>query len=71
MQTAKTDQTGRMTRLICVFAGRTCHFVGFVMRWLICPFTDNMLFNRFPGPDKRHLGKQSVDQDKMQNGMCA
>ena len=35
MRTAKTDQTGRMTRLIQVFAGRTCHFVGFVMRRLI------------------------------------
>ena len=28
------DQTGRMPRLIWVFAGHTCHFVGFVMRWL-------------------------------------
>ena len=28
------DQTGRMPRLIWVFAGRKCHFVGFVMRWL-------------------------------------
>ena len=28
-----SDQTG-MPRLICVFAGRTCHFVGFVMRRL-------------------------------------
>ena len=26
-----SDQTGRMPRLICVFAVRTCHFVGFVM----------------------------------------
>ena len=25
------DQTGRMPRLIWVFTGRTCHFVGFVM----------------------------------------
>ena len=32
--TPKTDQTGRMPRLIWVFAGRTTHFVGFVMRWL-------------------------------------
>ena len=31
-----SDQTGWMPRLIRVFAGRTCHFVGFVMRWLIC-----------------------------------
>ena len=30
-----SDQTGRMPRLISVFAGRTCHFVGFVMRRLI------------------------------------
>ena len=30
-----SDQIGRMPRLIWVFAGRTCHFVGFVMRWLI------------------------------------
>ena len=34
MRTAKTDQTGRMPRLIWVFAGRTCHFLGFVMRQL-------------------------------------
>ena len=30
-RTAKTDQTGRTPRLIWVFAGRTCHFVGFVI----------------------------------------
>ena len=30
-----SDQTGRMPRLIWVFAGRTCHFVGFIMRRLI------------------------------------
>ena len=29
-----SDQTGRMPRLIWVFAGRTGHFVGFVMKWL-------------------------------------
>ena len=33
MWAAKTDQTGQMLRLI--FDGRTSHFVGFVMRWLI------------------------------------
>ena len=31
MRTAKTDQTGRMPRLLWVFAGRTGHFVGFVV----------------------------------------
>ena len=30
MRTAKTDQTGQMPRLICVFALRISHFVGFV-----------------------------------------
>ena len=35
MQTAKTDQTVRMPRLIRVFDGCTGHFVGFVMLWLI------------------------------------
>ena len=30
-----SDQTGRMPRLTRVFAGLTCHFVGFVTRWLI------------------------------------
>ena len=29
-----SDQTGRTPRLIWVFAGRTCHVVGFVMRRL-------------------------------------
>ena len=33
---AKTDQTGWMPRLIWVFTGHTCHFVGFVVRRLIC-----------------------------------
>ena len=36
-QIVKTDQTGwmpRLPRLIWVFAGRTDHFVGFVMLWL-------------------------------------
>ena len=28
-------QTGRMPRLIIVFAGRTCHFVDFLVTWLI------------------------------------
>ena len=35
MRTAKTDQSGRMPRLIWGFAGRTGHFVGFVVLRLI------------------------------------
>ena len=34
-QSEDSYQTGRMPRLIWVFAGRTCHFVGFVMMRLI------------------------------------
>ena len=30
-----SDQTGRMPRLICVFAGHNGHFVGFVIRRLM------------------------------------
>ena len=30
----ESDQTGQIPKLICVFAGHTCHFVGFVMCWL-------------------------------------
>ena len=37
-QRKDSDQTGRMPRLIWVFAWRICHFVGFVMRWSICVF---------------------------------
>ena len=33
-----SDQTGWMPRLIWVFAGRTCHFVGFVTRRLKCHY---------------------------------
>ena len=29
-----SDQTGRMPRLIGIFAGRTGHFVGFVLKRL-------------------------------------
>ena len=29
-----SDQTGQMPRLTWVFAGRTGHFIGFVMLWL-------------------------------------
>ena len=28
-----SNQTGRTPRLVWVFAGRTCHFVGLVVRW--------------------------------------
>ena len=39
-----SDHTGRMLRLIRVFTGRTSHFVGFVMRWLIWTTVLSMIF---------------------------
>ena len=45
-----SDQTGRMPKLIWVFAGRS-HFVGFVMRRLICPIE--------PSKDRPHIWLQS------------
>ena len=35
MRTVKTDQPGRIPRLIRVFFGCTGDFVGFVVLWLI------------------------------------
>ena len=44
-----SDQTGQMPRLIPVFAGRTCYFVGFVMRRLnVFYFYSNALTRSFP-----------------------
>ena len=60
VQREDSDQTGRMPRLIWVFAGRTCHFVGFVMRQfklkssflLYCTiYVVYMTSCRFLGPD--------------------
>ena len=45
--TAKNDQSGQMPRPIRVFAGRTGHFVGFIMRRLIS-------FCAFEGPLPTH-----------------
>ena len=40
MQTAKTDQTGQIPRLIQIFSRRTGHFVGFVMMRLSYVFEE-------------------------------
>ena len=39
-----SDQTGRIPRRIWVFAGRTRHFVGIVMRWLTWDFANHTGF---------------------------
>ena len=56
----KTDQTRQMPMLIRVFAGRTYHFVGFVMRRLIwfCSVNSNCSLGGLPG----YLG---IDQLEM------
>ena len=46
-----SNQTGRMPRLIWAFVGRTCHFVGFVVRWLMsfrfyCAWPISYLYSR-------------------------
>ena len=42
-----SDQTGLMPRLTRVFTGCTCHFVGFVMRWLIYGIDLNLCHGRY------------------------
>ena len=37
MHSKDSDQTAQMRRLIWIFAGCTCYFVGFVMLWFIWP----------------------------------
>ena len=39
------NQTGQMPRLIWIFAGRTFHFVVFVMRQLKCIHLQDLVFN--------------------------
>ena len=39
-----SDQTGQMPRLIWVFAGCTCHFICFVIRWLNYPFLNTLVY---------------------------
>ena len=42
-----SDQTGRMNKLTWVFAGRTDHFVGFVVRRPICNLGESNERSRF------------------------
>ena len=59
-----SDLTGWMRRLIWVFAGRTCHFVGFVMRRLISSGCIPVLetFRGVLVGGKEMLWKHSVEQ---------
>ena len=42
-----SDQTGQMPRLIRDFAGRTGHFVGFAMLWLILKYENSLCISHF------------------------
>ena len=61
MRTVKTDQTGRMPRLIRVFAGRTCHFVGFVK-------LARLTHRNGPKFLDRHISANSVDSSQPSQG---
>ena len=58
-----SDRTGRIPRLIWVFAGCTCHFVGFIMRWPKCSLTDhvdqNLRFKRWQ-PSIDHVSSNVI-----------
>ena len=43
-----SDQTGRVSRMICVFAGRKCQYAGFVTRRLISFWWGNHIFRIRP-----------------------
>ena len=45
--TAKTDQTGPMSRLIQIFAGGTDHFVGFAVLWPISRWQIDTYFDGY------------------------
>ena len=54
-----SDQTWRMPRLIRVFAGCTCHFVGFVMRRLrFCKSLSHGLYLSFEPPRDKTEGER-------------
>ena len=72
MRTAKTDQTGRMPRLIRVFAGRTCHFVGFVVRrLLITTWTASSEFGTNRLCEQRRFRRACASAQSRQNLRCS
>ena len=60
-----SDQTGQMPRLIWVFAGRTCYFVGFVMRRLIWNYTvASVFFTMTLQPSERLIKFYQIDDSQ-------
>ena len=62
-----SDQTGRMPRLIWVFARRTCHFVRFIMRPLIFCLNSETGTSFF----KTCISKWAALWQNQQSGVCA
>ena len=54
------DQTAQTHRLILVFAGRTCYFVGFVMMRLILNLQSGAKENNFPLRRKYSLERYKI-----------
>ena len=65
-----SDQTGRMPSLIWVFAGRTCHFVGFVMRRLKQAFLCNKSLNFDDEKIRRKKKKEKGEMDLRETSSC-
>ena len=60
-----SDQTGQMPRLIRVFAGRTGHFVGFIMLQLLYfVFFPESAWNRRDTSTDPHTGLQMSREEK-------
>ena len=55
-----SDHTGRMPRLIWVFTGRTCHFVGFITRRLILPLIFPLYYS---GRSRGYTGRNTRASD--------
>ena len=60
-----SDQPWHPPRLIWVFAGRTCHFVGFVMRRLIYHWNHRFSLCRGPGNTTRVSAYLATSREKL------
>ena len=68
-----SDQTGRMPRLIWIFARRTCHFVGFVMsrlKWQKFCFGAGDLYEQWWHQFKCSLRQKYVVPNLWQRKLC-
>ena len=64
-----SDQTRWIPRLIWVFAEGTCHFVGFVMRWLI--WAASSKFGTYRLCEQRRFRRDCASAQSRQNFRCS